>query len=142
MNTIQDLERCSSEFFARHWPSNSVRDQLPIWREWKPFLVGSVPNHDLAGCYALFRGAELQYVGLGASRGAGAYTHHRLSRRLMSHVISWDKERGSEWSKLKARWAEITCLYTIGVPHEFAYLSPSLESFLIRELKPPGNARI
>jgi hypothetical protein len=91
MKTIDDIRACSAKFFARHWHSDLLGHPVPAWKAWEPFLSGSIPHHDLAGCYALFRGEELQYVGKGDSKGGGAYPNHGLSRRIDKHVTQLDR---------------------------------------------------
>ncbi len=60
----------------------------------------------------------------------------------MAHVIRAGKSRGSDWSRLRAGWEDVTGILTIGFPEGAVYLSPALESYLIRRLMPPGNARV
>lgn len=116
--------------------------QRPGWKTWEPFLYGSVPSHDLGGCYALFSENELLYIGLGASKGGGLYPDHGISRRLMAHVIASDRQRGQQWSKLRESWGSVTSIRTIGFPNDFSYMAAALETFLIRELNPPRNSRV
>lgn len=142
MSDLIKLEQTTNQFFLRHWSNENLPYQRPDWMEWKDFLYGSVPNYDLGGCYVLFSGNDLIYVGLGASRGSGLYVDHGISRRLMAHVIASDRLRGKEWSKLREPWSNVTALFTIGFPNEYAYLAAALESFLIRELSPPKNSRV
>lgn len=137
---IQDLERATVEFFKAHW----VEDRLgpaPLWVSWQPFLHGPAPNHEHGGCYAIFFGANLAYVGLGASRGGGKFREHGISRRLTAHVIRKDRVRDGDWGELCEQWAECTAIHTIGLPRT-EYLAAALESYLIRELSPPRNFRV
>ena len=142
MNDLARLEQATAEFFRRHWHEETLSIQRPDWKNWDKFLNGSVPNYDLGGCYSLFSGLDLLYIGLGASKGGGIYTDHGLSRRLMAHVIASDQRRGREWSKLREAWNSVTSIQTIGFPNEFSYLAAALETFLIRELNPPRNSRV
>jgi hypothetical protein len=135
MKTVSDLLAATDQFFSRHWSTAAVGCEPPGWAPWQSFLLGSVPNHDKAGCYALFVGEELVYVGVGASKGGGIYDNHGLSRRLMAHVIRADRSKNGDWSQLCEPWLDVTGLYTIGFAHPQAYLSPALESFLIREFR-------
>lgn len=141
-SSVKDLLSATDEFFSLHWLQSSILGNAPQWKIWENFLCGSVPNFDLGGCYALFSGDELIYVGLGASRGGGIYPNHGISRRLMAHVICADRERGREWAKLREPWMDVTSLYSIGFPHDQAYLPAALEGFLIRKLSPPRNSRV
>jgi|SRR4029079_10513646 len=142
MISLSDLQEASKVFFARHWRSNEEAGPPPEWQEWTPFLFSTVPNHGLGGCYALFESEALIYVGLGASRGNVAYPGYGITRRLMDHVISSDKNRGKDWSTLKPDWLNVSAIYTIGLRSEDVYLAPALESYLIRELKPPQNRNV
>lgn len=142
MDDLRKLQQTTDEFFRRHWRSESLSCQQPNWNGWEEFLYGSAPNYELGGCYALFAGNELLYVGLGASRGGGLYPDHGISRRLMAHVIASDRHRGESWSRLRDPWSSITAIFTIGFPNECIYLAAALEAFLIRELSPPRNARV
>jgi len=135
----EQLLAATQTFFSLHWPQSA--GNAPIWQKWEPFLEGSVPFYKQAGCYALYRGEMLDYVGLGMSRGGGLYPESGLSRRLMSHVYQSDKIRRSPYLKLRSQWHGITALSTIGFEHQYSYLAPALEQFLIRELRPPRNKR-
>jgi hypothetical protein len=126
------LEAASDRFFQRHWNAETIGSEPPTWIGW-PEFKGSVPNYQLAGCYALFEGPTIRYVGVGASKGGGLYPEHGISRRLMSHVLRSDRERGREWSRPRPGWESINTIYTIGFPVPVAHLSLALESFLIRE---------
>jgi hypothetical protein len=140
--TFVELESATLEFFKRHWVSQVLGMPPLSWRKWESFLSGSVPYHDTAGCYALFEDAALIYVGLGASRGGGIYDGYGLSRRLMGHVICADRGRGVGWSKLTSAWSTVTELFTLGFSKELSYVAASLETHLIRQLKPPRNGRV
>lgn len=139
----QDLEKLIAEtdsFFHLHWNKEAL-GAPPAWVAWDTFLDGSVPNYQYGGCYALFSGDQLIYIGLGASRGGGIYQRHGISRRLMAHVLRSDVTSGPTRSKLLDRWVDISSLWTLGFPSN-DYLAPALESFLIRSLTPPKNARV
>lgn len=129
---LLDLEAATASFFQRHWNISVITEPPPQWSGWHEFH-GSVPNYQHAGCYALFEGERLIYIGVGASRGSGRYVDHGLSRRLMSHVLRIDREKGETWSKPRVGWESVTAIYTIGFPRTVAYLSPALETYLIRE---------
>lgn len=140
--TFVDLQESTCRFFDRHWHAPTLGSVPPTWACWSEFK-GSVPNHQYSGCYALFEGHTLTYVGLGASRGGGLYPEHGISRRLMAHVIRSDRERGDGWAKLRPGWERVTTIYTIGFPSEVAYIAPALESFLIRDFSGRlRNARV
>lgn len=100
MSDLAILRSATDEFFRRHWPAEILSFERPDWKNWDSFLYGSVPNHDLGGCYALFCKNQLLYVGLGASKGTDRYRDHGISRRLMAHVLGSDRQRGPQWLEL------------------------------------------
>lgn len=144
MKTWADLLGQTTAFFDAHWNCEQLGADRPTWSKWETFLEGSVPNAEYGGCYALFAGDDLLYVGVGISKGGGTYPNCGISRRLMSHVICADKKRGRGWAKLREQWADppLTAICTIGFPHERVYLAAALEGYLIRRLDPPRNRKV
>jgi hypothetical protein len=143
LSPVEDLEKlieATSGFFGLHWSPEQLGEP-PGWRLWETFLEGSVPGYQYGGCYALFEGNRLTYIGLGVSRGGGLYQQHGLSRRIMAHVYRSDHARGPNCLRLHEKWLRTTGLYTLAFP-EHEYLAPALESYLIRDLQPPRNARV
>ncbi len=138
---MDQLIEITNRFFSLHWQDQILGDP-PAWKTWEPFLFGSVPNYDRGGCYALFTGDKLIYVGLGVSRGGGLYPESGISRRLMSHVYCSDRPRGPQWSRLRDKWAHVTQIRTIGFSPETVYLAPALENFLIRSIPDLSNGRV
>jgi hypothetical protein len=130
--TLDEVISTTSVYFARHWNASAIGKNPPEWQGWHEFK-GSAPNYHLGGCYTLFEGGELQYIGLGASRGSGLYLGHGISRRLKAHVLQNDWEKGPEWLKPRPRWPSITSIYTIGFDDDNVHVAPSLETFLIRQ---------
>jgi hypothetical protein len=106
-----------------------------VWIEPVP-ATGPCPiaNHDRQGCYALFKGTELCYIGLGASRGWGPYKGHGIGARI-KHVLSvdWNNKTpdGLRMYKVQEKWADVTHVSTFGFPHNFGYLAPALESYIL-----------
>lgn len=137
---LDRLEAATSKFFSLHW-SRETLGEPPGWDRWKTFLLGSVPNYEQGGCYALFDQAGLSYIGLGASKGGGLYVSHGISRRLMAHVLRLDRAQSAYHSKLVSNWEGTTAIFTIGMA-KAEYLAAALETFLIRELSPPRNSRV
>ena len=134
MSNFFEMEETTKEFFDLHWPSLGNFGEQPIWKQWDPFLRGSVPNYKLGGCYALFERGNLIYIGKGS---------HGISRRLSSHVLRIDhytEEKGEHISKLTDKWKDVDAIYTIGFTNEIEYLALALENFLIRKLSPPNNS--
>ena len=138
-STLDDLVGATDKFMELHW--SEVHGSPPRWDRWETFLQGAVPNYLHAGCYAIFVGSELIYLGLGASKGGGLYKDRGISRRLMGHVIRSDRESEPGWYKLTETWQSATALYTIGFK-DASYLAAALETYLIRLLNPPRNSRI
>ena len=139
MSNRSELEAATDRFFMMHWNSATVGSP-PQWSQWKPFLYSSVPNWDKAGCYAMFVGGTLVYIGSGVSQGGGSYPNHGLSRRLTSNYIAADQTRGKEgrsyaWSRMRSGYSDVDGIATIGMPHAQAYLGLALENFLIREFR-------
>ena len=131
------LIEATEDFFAKHW---AVKEEIPQWDfswEWK----GPVPNYLLGGVYALLKGDDVLYVGLGNSRGGGIYKDRGISRRLMSHVTRSAPAGSPVDSILRERWfdAGVDKVATIGFKQEFNYLAPALEDFLIGRPSPAEN---
>ena len=129
--TLTQLKAATESFFDMHWNADAIGAQPPAWDGWVEFK-GSAPNYQLGGCYALFSGDALEYIGLGTSRGGGLYCDHGISRRLGSHVYRLDKERGPGWLKLRPGWESITSINTIGFQTQHSHLATALEAYLIR----------
>jgi hypothetical protein len=137
MSNYDELNKQSTEFFMKHWPVDL--GEKPTWKRWEPFLSCPIVNYNYGGCYALFEGEHLVYVGVGISKGGSANPKPGISQRLSSHVYRKDNEKDGNWHKLIDQWNALTCIYTIGFPTEFEYLAPALECFLIRKLNPKKN---
>lgn len=139
MNEFSDLQTKTAEFFQLHWPSGN--EEAPQWIKWDPFLSAPGPNYDKVGCYALFAGPEVFYLGVGMAKGkpGSRYENHGISARL-NHVMSADHEKGSGY-KLKEKWANlgINGAYTLGFT-KYTYLALALENFLITEMRPRENS--
>lgn len=135
---LDALRTSTGRFFELHWPTKELGAEPPSWLGPYQF-TGETPYPKAGGCYALFNGSSLRYVGLGASRGGGAYVEHGIARRLMSHVMRADKTKGRFVYMPRKGWEHITAVYTIGFPLQASYLAPALEDFLIGELGPPDN---
>lgn len=136
---FDELLQLSGEFFDRHW-STSEGIEIPTWKNnwgWQ----GSVPYHNKGGVYALLdKDNTVIYVGLGVSRGNNLYKEHGISRRLLAHVISTDKSKGSGHYIPKQKWSEVRDIAAIGFPKEYCYLAPALEHFLIERISPVRNS--
>lgn len=138
MQGIQQLKTLTSDFFALHW-KQELLGTPPDWHE--PFPAargGPYPNHDSQGCYALFNGAELRYIGVAIGRGSGLYKGHGIGSRIQ-HVITvdWDSRspNGGRMYKVREKWSDISDITTIGF-HHHGYLAAALECFLLTRLDP------
>jgi hypothetical protein len=142
MNNLFELNTTTDKFFNLHWPLAGNFGIQPTWKKWEKFLCNSVPNHEKGGCYALFEGDLLIYVGKGVGKGGGATPYHGISRRLSSHVLRSYHGSNNYLYELKDKWVDISDIYTIGFDNESEYLAHSLENFLIRKLTPPKNLHL
>lgn len=138
MTTIKDIQKETNLFFEKHW-SQKITENYPKWKyNWK--WEGSLPNYEKGGVYTLFNDdAQLVYVGLGISRGGGQYKECGLSRRLLSHVITTNKEKGRGYYVPQSNWPEVKSIATIGFDKEYTYLAAALEIYLIEKFKPHRN---
>lgn len=132
-----DLISLTDEFFHLHW---NFSNTPPKWNfSWD--LIGSLPNFELGGVYALFSDAKVIYIGVGNSLGDKRYRFHGLSRRMMSHVYRNAPKDSTTNYVFREKWLDmgVTNVATIGLPKEFNYLAPALEEYLIWKLSPPCN---
>ena len=138
MSDKEGLVSLTRSFFSKHWGSEAPLPQWDFSWEWR----GPVPNYLVGGVYALLKGDEVLYVGLGNSRGGGIYQDRGISRRLMAHVIKAAPSCSTKDSILRERWEAVgaTRVATLGFPKELNYLAPALEDFLIGKLNPPENS--
>ena len=135
VSTKCQLIKSTNLFFTRHW---SEEISAPIWDfSWR--FQGAIPNYLLGGVYALLRGEEVVYLGLGISKGGGIYKDRGISRSLQSHVYKRDDTPTGY--TLKPHWRDkgITTVATLGFDQDRSYLAPALENFLINSLRPSSN---
>ncbi len=138
MNTVDVLKNKTVEFFNLHWPKDN---DYPYWSDIWRFL-GTIPNNDKQGCYALIKDNKVVYMGVGASKGSGIYTGAGLGNRLHKY---WRKKGNNkqnvdsrEYKPSKKYKNKIDGIITLGFD-KYNYLALALELFLIRELKPTMN---
>ena len=122
------------KFFALHWPKN---EELPA-PEWSGLwtFCGSIYNYDKGGCYTLFAGDSLIYVGVSENNIAARtnnYTRMAPGARSIS-VESRPYEPSKPW-----RSKGLNGIRTLGFPEKYIYLAPALESLLIARLQPKEN---
>lgn len=131
--SINQLVEKTEEFFVRHWTESSIGETAPKWSSpWK--FIGSIENGDKVGCYALFSGENLIYVGV-AESGLGSRTN-AYTRVSPSQSSGEDRVYvpAPEWGN-----KQLTHMYTIAFPKNYWYLSSALEKYLIRMLQPKEN---
>jgi hypothetical protein len=124
--SVTDIQKHTAEFFRRHWPSMEERP-APVWSARWDF-IGTIPNCDRVGCYALFSDDELIYVGVSEdtiARRTSDYTRMAPGGRS-SDVTIRPYEPTLHW---KSRG--MNGIHAIGLPDEYFYLAPALESYLI-----------
>ena len=131
--SIEALRSHTSDFLANHW--QQPLESCMAWVDAFP-AAGPCPikHHDHQGCYALFKGSKLCYIGLAASRGWGPYKGHGIGARI-KHVLAIDwgikTADGTRFYKLKEAWSDVTHISTFGFPSNFGYLAPALESYIL-----------
>lgn len=127
--SLAEIQKHTAEFFRRHIQSIE-ENQLPTWSErWN--FIGTIPNYDRSGCYALFSDDVLLYVGVSEDTIANRtnnYTRMAPGARSIDVTIRPYVPT--------AYWAErgMNGIRTIGLPNEYFYLAPALESYLIANL--------
>lgn len=143
--TLQDLKNKTTYFFRLHWNKDAIGHDPPTWSErWN--YVGSIPGHESKGCYALFSGDELIYIGLGIGHSSGIYAGSGLGARL-SRTWTIDKQNPAAAEaerryKPMEQWSNVDGIHTLaftGNLAEWAYLAAALEFYLIKTLKPAKN---
>ncbi len=144
MVSLQDLHTRTTDFLVLHWPKGEPQ---PEWSAPWTF-VGTIPNQELQGVYALVHGDDVVYVGVGAGKNPGQYEGAGLGRRLHNY---WRRDTADpRTAEGESRyvpsdvWGDVTetpAIVTIGLPADRADLAYELEAYLIRELKPERNVR-
>ena len=93
-----------------------------------PWDYSSWPNNGLPGVYIFTdKNKKVLYVGKASAT---------ISARLSAYWCKGDKgeTKSKDWKSKNIRY-----VYTIGVPNDRAFEAPSIEEFLIREVKPERN---
>lgn len=142
MVTLDALHTRTTAFLDLHWPEGEPR---PEWSApWR--FVGTIPNQELQGVYALVHGDDVVYVGVGAGENPGRYEGAGLGNRLHKYWrTDKDDPRTAEGESRYVPsdvWGDVTetpAIVTIGLPPGQAALAYELERYLIRELKPERN---
>lgn len=136
MPQYSNLALYTDLFFKSYWTLR-IGDS-PKWSE--PWNWNSeIPNQSMRGCYALFAGEEIVYLGVGIGRSSEKYNGAGLGDRLKRY---WQRNKIDPSRKRytpKQDWQELTTLRTIGFSEEHYHLAAALEIFLIRRLRPRRN---
>ena len=137
--TLKDLVEKTDQFFERYW---NIEDATPQWSEpWE--FNGTIPNHDQKGCYALFEGEKLVYIGLAIGfNGKGLYEGHGIGSRLHRVWRKNSKKNGEDYEPGPG-YEDITSLRSIGFgvgeSKDHFPIAAALEVFPIIHLKPRRN---
>ncbi len=79
MLTYCDLQRETEAFFKLYW--NPELGELPTWSEYW-YFEGAIPQNTKKGCYALFKGNDIIYIGAGIGKSTVFYNGAGLGDRL------------------------------------------------------------
>jgi len=85
---------------------------------------------------------EIIYIGVGAGKNPGKYEYAGLGNRLHKyHEVDWEQISEIKERKYKptANYNDVNAIITYTIEKDYAYLSYSLESFLISKIKPKMN---
>lgn len=128
MATIDNVKAFASEYAARY--GNVALHWSGLW-DIKCCFDQTWPNNGRPGCYAIFdRNRELIYVGKTNNLGK------RLGDYFKTDPSDPTRKRGVP--KAPEAWVpEPYFVLTVALAH--AYEAPSLEAFLIEQLRPVGN---
>ena len=142
MASLESLHARTTAFLDLHWPEGEPR---PEWSAPWTF-VGTIPNQERQGVYALVHGEDVVYIGVGAGENPGRYEGAGLGNRLHNYWRrdSTDPRTADGESRYVPSdvWGEVTetpAIVTIGFTPDRASLANGLEAYLIRELKPERN---
>ncbi len=138
MISEQHLIKVTNDFFKQFW--NSKNGQPPIWSgHW--VFNNSIPNHDKRGCYVLFKGKEIIYIGVGIGEGSVIYKGCGLGSRLKQYFKLNKMSNSNRKYIPKNEWTEITSIMTIGFNENYYPLAAALEVYLISKLRPTRNSQ-
>jgi hypothetical protein len=149
MNAEIDLKNSTDKFFDLYW--NNIKDERPKWSlhwDWNSEL----PNNGKRGCYALFKGNEIVYIGAAIGKNFadyksknGAYNPGGLGARLKAY---WELNKNSigknkyiPTEKWQSEDRKLTSILTIAFDDNHFWLAAALEIYLINKLNPPLNTK-
>lgn len=137
MITFCDLQRETDAFFKLYWKSKY--GQIPTWSEYW-YFEGEIPNQNKRGCYALFRGNDVIYVGRGIGKSTDFYHGAGLGDRLKEY---WrvNKDDSSKPYCPREKHIEVTSIITIGFEDDHFPLAAALQVFLIGKLNPERHSQ-
>jgi hypothetical protein len=141
---MSDLEKATADFFDLYWDERRVGHPRPTWSAWR--LAGVPGEAAKAGCYAIFSGRDLLYVGVAVTEGKHSATKGKkygLLNRLERHVI---RKAGRGLTSYvpapnKPQWKEITEIKLLGFPDDHRHMAAALELYLIKRLDTMVNAQ-
>ena len=125
MITYCDLQRETEAFFKLYWKPEF--GQLPTWSEYW-YFEGAIPQNTQSGCYTLFKGNDIIYIGAG------------LGDQLKKHWRVNKDDSGKQYCPTED-WKEVTSIITIGIGEDHFPLAAALEVFLIDKLNPARNSQ-
>lgn len=140
-----DVDSATRDFFKLHWSDLEIGCSPPRWRTWD--RSGRPDEAELGGCYAIYEGAELLYVGVAVTEGKNASQGKKygLLSRLQRHVLKRSLDAEGRYPPLdrkgKEHWANLDCIRMIGFPAGQRYLAAALEVYLISRLQPKINVQ-
>lgn len=138
------LEEYTDEFFRLHWNDDLIGDQRPEWNTWN--LNGVPLEAARGGCYAIYEGEDLLYIGVAVTEGkntAKTGKKYGLLKRLERHVLRKGPKGSLRYlpQERKAQWQNITTIRLIGFPDQYRHLAAALEAYLINRLTTTVNAQ-
>jgi hypothetical protein len=143
--TFEGLKQATNEFFDRNWVAGAIEQCAPTWSN--PYhFVGSIPNNERQGVYAFLADDQVYYIGVGASRNSGRYEGAGIGARTTQYFRVARDHRKTPVEirryELVKNWGGVNSMVTLGFERSEAYLSYSLEAFLISRLEQTPIANI
>jgi len=138
MPDIIQLNKATDEFFQKYWSIEKNGQHPYKWENNAWEFTGSIPNNDKKGCYALVKGDEVRYIGVGIGNSSERYVGSELGDRLKRYwQVNKDNDSHNEY-KARSVWEgeEFTGIITIAFDEEHFPIAAALEVYLIRELGP------
>ena len=139
-----ELESITAGFFDLYWDERRLGQARPVWSIW--LLKGVPPEAEKPGCYALYSGEELLYVGVALTEGKNSISSRKkygLLNRLERHVLRKSARGATSYvpAPNKPQWQEITSIRLLGFPEQHRHMAAALEAYLINRLDTVVNAQ-